>query len=498
MTVKVDKEVLAATVVALDDVAADVPDLFTRAAGLDAADELSGLRGADQWASDTSRDLQARIGVLEQMEQADPEFGGVSMTRAQALQIAGQSMTVEDALVTLRVNDTARNAWESTDPANLQEWFEQMQQEALRKLTGMGDETAEKLVNAYNDVQNLVTGGAGAVASMAQLIKVGGAALTSWLARKQIIEPVTLRVLARSPNAANWLAGALNVVDDLYLRGKIQFRYPGAFVPNLMQRALLTVAPRVEAFDAWVARMSTATKPYTVAGEVKPTLLARFLTSRPGQSATGWVSRILQTSSTGQLAERLARWGGNVFGRPWTNPVTGQVFIRGGGSLITMAQQSGLSSMVGHAGWLRVGGAGLSALATVDGAVGLWNNRKEHARLWEEGGLEGRAHVVGEYAETAFNASMTAALVAPNPVTLIAVGVTGTVWAGAEIVEHWDDITAAMDTAVDATVDWGKDRLDDIEGAAGAVKGWTGDRLEDLGSVVDSAKESKINPMNWF
>ena len=118
--------------------------------------------------------------------------------------------------------------------------------------------------------------------------------------------------------------------------------------------------------------------------------------------------------------------------------------------------------------------------------------------LREEGGLEGRAHVVGEYAETAFNASMTAALVAPNPVTLIAVGVTGTVWVGAEIVEHWDDITAAMDTAVDATVDWGKDRLDDIEGAAGAVKGWTGDRLEDLGSVVDSAKESKINPMNWF
>jgi hypothetical protein len=281
--------------------------------------------------------------------------------------------------------------------------------------------------------------------------------LTSWLARKHIVEPATLRVLERSPRAANWLAGALNVVDDAYLRGKIQFRYPGAFVPDLTQKILRTIAPRVENFDAWVARMSQATKPYTVAGEVKPTLLAQFLNSRPGQGATAWVSRVLGNASTGQLAQKLARWGGNVFGRPWTNPVTGQVFVRGGGSLIAM-----------------------TAFATVDGAVGLWNNRQEHARLWEEGGLEGRAHVVGEYAETAFNASMTAALIAPNPITLGAVAVTGVVWAGAEIVEHWDDITDAADRAVD----WGKDRLDD-------ATDWVGDRVEDL-------KESKINPMNWF
>lgn len=480
MTVKIDKEVLAATVVALDDVAVDVPGLFSRASGLGVADELSGLRGADGWATDTARDLQARIGVLEEMAKDAPSFGGVRMTRDQALEVAGQSMTVEDALVTLRVLGTGADAWEDEDPANLQEWFEQMQERALRKLTGMGDEAAEKLVDAYNDIQNLVTGGAGAVASFAQLVKVGGAALTSWLARKHIVEPATLRVLERSPRAANWLAGALNVVDDAYLRGKIQFRYPGAFVPDLTQKILLTIAPRVENFDAWVARMSQATKPYTVAGEVKPTLLAQFLNSRPGQGATAWVSRVLGNASTGQLAQKLARWGGNVFGRPWTNPVTGQVFVRGGGSLIAMTQQGGFNSMVSHAGYLRVGGAALSAFATVDGAVGLWNNRQEHARLWEEGGLEGRAHVVGEYAETAFNASMTAALIAPNPITLGAVAVTGVVWAGAEIVEHWDDITDAADRAVD----WGKDRLDD-------ATDWVGDRVEDL-------KESKINPMNWF
>ena len=75
---------------------------------------------------------------------------------------------------------------------------------------------------------------------------------------------------------------------------------------------------------------------------------------------------------------------------------------------------------------------------------------------------------------------MTAALIAPNPVTLGLVAVTGVVWAGAEVVEHWDDITAAVDTAVD----WAGDRAEE----AGE---WVGDRLDDV-------KESNLNPMNWF
>lgn len=481
MTVRIDKEVLAATVVALDDLAADLPGLFSRAGALDARIDMAGLNGAQEWAQDTSKDLQGRIGVLEQLALARPSFGGVAMTTDQAMAIAGQSMHVEDALLAVRTVDPSANAWDDADPANMAEWFEKLEAEAIAKLAKMTDsEQAEALVDAYNDVQDLITAGGATVAAVGSLISTGGAALANWLAQRQIVQPVLARVAASSPGIANWLTGALNVVTDNYLRGKVQFKYPGSFVPNMTQKLLLQAAPIVENFDAWVARMSSATKAYEVNGALQPTLLAKLLTSAKGVTATTWVSNILTTTQGGQLAQRLAGWGNNVFGRAWTNPTTGVLYGRGGGNLVSIANQSGLRTMASSAGALRILGVAGSAYATLDGAVGLYNNREENRELWSEGGTSGKAHVVGEYAEVAFNASMTAALIAPNPVTLGLVAVSGGVWVGAKVVEHWDDV----ERAADATVDWVADRAEDT----GA---WVGDQ-------VDAVKKSELNPMNWF
>jgi hypothetical protein len=83
------------------------------------------------------------------------------------------------------------------------------------------------------------------------------------------------------------------------------------------------------------------------------------------------------------------------------------------------------------------------------------------------------AGYVADVAEVGFNASLTAAMVAPNPVTIgLAVG-TGLIYGGAKVVEHWDD----------------------IEKGAGEAADWVGDKAKDLGKSV---AESKANPMNWF
>ena len=75
------------------------------------------------------------------------------------------------------------------------------------------------------------------------------------------------------------------------------------------------------------------------------------------------------------------------------------------------------------------------------------------------------AAYVADAAETAFSASTTAFLVMPNPVTAgLAVG-TGLVWAGAEVVDHWDEIS---DTASDVFEGAG-DVASDV---GGAVRGW--------------------------
>ena len=60
------------------------------------------------------------------------------------------------------------------------------------------------------------------------------------------------------------------------------------------------------------------------------------------------------------------------------------------------------------------------------------------------------AGYVADVANTAFSASTAAFLIAPNPVTGALVVGTGLVWAGAEVVDHWDDISSAAGDAWDA------------------------------------------------
>jgi len=481
MVVRIDKEVLAATVVALETLEETVPALVARASALDARVEVSGLNGADQWAADTARDLRARIGVLEQLDTAHPTFAGMPLSSEQAQALAGQSTTVEDAAVAIRAAKPDPSAWESTDPANFQDWLEQLEAQALQKLTGMDDaETAKVLVDAYNDVMDVTGASAMTVAAMTQLVVKGGPALASWMLRRNIVAPGLEALSQNHTWLANKLAGGLQLADTYYLRGKLQMSYPHAFVPNAAQKALLTGAGIVEDFDGWVARMSSATQTYARNGDLQPTMLARVLQSRPGVAATTWLSAFFENQAVGNVVQTAAKWGNNVFGRPWTDPLTDKVYGRGAGNLLKVASRSGAGTMLRTAGGLRVLGAAGSAFMTVDGIVGLVRNGDENSRLWAEGGTEGRAHVVGEYAEVAFNASMTAAIIAPNPITWGAVAVTGAVWAGAKVVEHWDDIERAAGEAVD----WVGDRAEE-------AKDWVGDQ-------VDAVKESKLNPMNWF
>ncbi|GAA5164322.1 hypothetical protein [Ornithinimicrobium tianjinense] len=474
MGVKVDPDVLAATVVALDTAARELPGLLSRARDLDAAGDVARLAPVEGWATDTSREITKRIGIVDKINGATVTIGGVTMSRELATEIAGGQTPIDDAMIAVALADPDDRRWQNTDPANLKELFEQLQADAIRRLAGMANqEQAEALVEAFGLVNDVAQVGYVSVSSMAAIFQVGGPALANLLARSRIVTPAldALATVNEGSRAAwaNRISSALNTLDDYYLRGRTQFKYPGAFVPNTAGRVLTTITPITENFDDWVARMASRTQPYQVQGVQRSTLLARFLQSQTGTRATTWVSGILSTTSGGQLATRLSAITNGVLGRAWTNPTTGATYVRGAGNMLSMANQSGVRTMLSSAGALRVAGAAGSAFATVDGVVGLVNNFDEHQQMWNEGGVEGRAHVVGEYAETAFNASMTAAMVAPNPVTLGLVAVTGVVWAGAEVVEHWDDITAAADQAAD----------------------WAGDRLEDVA-------ESDLNPMNWF
>lgn len=107
------------------------------------------------------------------------------------------------------------------------------------------------------------------------------------------------------------------------------------------------------------------------------------------------------------------------------------------------------------------------------------------------------AGYVADVAGTAFSASTTLFLVSPHPITGALVIGTGLVWAGAEVVDHWDDITAwasdVWDAGTGVVGDAWDAGTDFLGGAWDAGTGFVGDAWDAgtdfIGGIGDGATD---------
>ncbi|MFJ6553865.1 hypothetical protein ACIQNT_16710 [Streptomyces luteogriseus] len=140
-------------------------------------------------------------------------------------------------------------------------------------------------------------------------------------------------------------------------------------------------------------------------------------------------------------------------------------------NLLRVAQRGGLANAAKAAGWLRGAGIVGSVGATAWGVANLAT--MDHGKAWKED----KAKYLSNWTGTAFNASLTAAMVAPNPVTVgLAVG-TGLAYAGTLVWDNWDSISKGAEDAAD----------------------WVGDKAEQAGEAIsDGAKAlgSALNPFD--
>ncbi|MGV9842880.1 hypothetical protein ACWDUB_12330 [Streptomyces fungicidicus] len=140
-------------------------------------------------------------------------------------------------------------------------------------------------------------------------------------------------------------------------------------------------------------------------------------------------------------------------------------------NLLRVAQRGGLANAAKAAGWIRGAGIVGSAGATAWGVANLAT--MDHGKAWKED----KAKYLSNWTGTAFNASLTAAMIAPNPVTLgLAVG-TGLAYAGTLVWDNWDGISKGAEKAAD----------------------WVGDKAEKAGEAIsDGAKKlgSALNPFD--
>ncbi|MFF2899816.1 hypothetical protein [Streptomyces sp. NPDC057966] len=121
--------------------------------------------------------------------------------------------------------------------------------------------------------------------------------------------------------------------------------------------------------------------------------------------------------------------------------------------------------------FLRGAGVAGGVFSTVYIGADVWAQGNPASHFGSRGS---GAKYVADVAEVGLNASLTATTTVPNPFTIGAVAVTGSVWADAKVVEHWDDIEIGEKKAKD----------------------WVGHKTSEINS--DISDEASDLAVNWF
>ncbi|MEV0774741.1 hypothetical protein ACIBLA_00605 [Streptomyces sp. NPDC050433] len=204
------------------------------------------------------------------------------------------------------------------------------------------------------------------------------------------------------------------------------------------------------------------TKDVTAPGTKISTIInSRLAGAAPG-SLLSKVPPGLVNAVTG--SDEAAQFGTYLRNGSWIVPSAAEA------NLVRVAQTGGLANAASAAGWLRGAGVVGGVAATAYGVANLATYDVDMIKA-------DPSKFATDLTGTAFNASLTALTVAPNPVTAgLAIG-TGVAYAGALIWDNHEAIGKGLDTAGD----------------------WVGDKASDIGGgIADGAKKlgGALNPFD--
>ncbi|GGW62761.1 PE-PGRS family protein [Streptomyces griseoloalbus] len=425
-------------------------EAFTRAARLGVSGQLSALKPMRSWAGIEAKDLRRRAVILR-LENGDPTAGllWAGFTPKDLETYKGEGIKPETLLLANSVAASGDpNAKElARQPGEkLGDWIARLEAHAISKIPGLEphEETLTEMIKFGADVFN--------VAAATQVVAASGFAGTKVLLGNAVktgrLGPM------KDALAVRWTAAGSNPI----------LRWAGTKLGNYNPPIRSLTAP-----GSWLpgqlGTMASRSRTYQRVANVP--LSSGFLGDRWGGGfdalrRRGFMNAKLLGFTPNQAINFFA--GSDDMARVYGGLThSGQAVTRAGqASLWTVGKAGGFGAAAKTAGLWRgagiVGSAGATAFSVANIAT------MDHAKEWEKS----KAGYLANYAEVGFNASLTAAMVAPNPVTIgLAVG-TGIVYGGLKVVEHWDDITEGAGKAADWVGDTASDIGDDI--ADGAKK----------------------------
>jgi len=436
-------------------------EAFTRASRLGVTSKLSSLNPMRSWVKDTAPELRKKA-IYARLESGDPEAGlrwaGFSAKDIEKYKgLSPDEMLLANSVAAS--DDPNANAFQRRPDESLSDYLDRLKAHAIAQLPGLKphEETIATMIGLYGDWGSITASTAVVTMQGASLTKVllgnslKAGAMRTWKTRLGV-------VLRGSENGLIRSAGNKLIKWSPKIRS---LSAPGSWLPGQLGRM----------FSGSSLYQNASRVPLT--GGLRGDLIGNaynWARSTPLMRGFGVNKAIDFVVGSDEVAQTFG--GLTHAGQP--------VARAGNASLIKVF--SNASRAAGETGGLRVGlGAAAKTAGFLRGAGivgGVLSTGFSAANVISQGNpveafKRNGAGYVADIAEVGFNASLTAAMVAPNPVTIgLAVG-TGLIYGGAKVVEHWDDITKGAGKAAD----------------------WVGNKASDLGKSI---AKSKANPMNWF
>lgn len=415
----------------MDNLETSTGEVFTRASSLQVSHLVGPLRELPGWTTGNARDLRRRA-AIGRLKTGDP-FAGLAWAGFSPMEIAANGDKI-DPTTLVYVNtvadwaaETGHGEYTRKSHESMDDYLKRLEAAAIAKVIPdlkPHEATVAKVLEGIGDASKVM--------QVAPITIAQGTALSRLLLNNKVWQPLATRIAGltkmtegrvpmqiRSATAPG--TGLGNLTRNLFMRSSLYRDYV-AMLPEYME--MDRVGNAVNAGRAMAGL------------RVNQFIDLVFGNNKLAQALGGTTHSGQAVKLSGQ-ANLLRVWAATA------NPAK----MEAAAAILKVepAALSRVGALTKAAGGLRVLGVAGSAASTVYSGVNVVSQGNPVDAFKRNG-----AGYVADVAELGFNASLTAALVCPNPVTIGATVVFGAVYVGAKVIEHWDDVKDGAAKAVDA------------------------------------------------
>lgn len=439
----------------MDDLNRSADEVFKRAWPLQASQFVTPLGEMPRWGSDTAKDLRQRA-AIGRLQTGDP-FAGLAWAGFPPLEIVANGNKIDPAtLISVNsvadwANTTGNSDFQRKPGESLDDYLTRLKAAAVAHAIPAlepHEATVAKVLKILGDVRG--------VTITAPIVTTQAVSLSRVLFHNNVLRPTVNSLLAKAKSSAPVTQSSLiqkstrlqALLNEAELAPK-SVTAPGRSLVGLTRRLFM----KSKLYQDYVAML-----PHDLELEVSSKAVAA------GRALAGArVNKLLNHAfGDNRLAEML---GGKTHAGV-------NVQVSGEANLLKVwSATADPKKMEAAAAVLKVEPTALTRLGTVARTAGAFRSLGivggvvstgySAANVISQGDpiaafKRNGAGYVADIAEVGFNASLTAAMICPNPLTLGATVVTGAVYVGAKVVENWDDIEAGAKKASKAIGDGAK------------------------------------------